>query len=118
MAPSYWECVTLTSFKHWPIIQEIRRLSIATFQIFQKFWQKPNKHQDPDDMTALYILGMAAHYSPNPKSPYLGCDFPFDLETGEIKQDVWNRWISFDPTRMVVRYQENLKKMKLIYIDC
>jgi pimeloyl-ACP methyl ester carboxylesterase len=85
---------------------------------FEEFWQKPNKHQDPDDMTALNILGMAAHYSPNPKSPYLGCDFPFDLETGEIMQDVWNRWLCFDPTRLVAKYQENLKKMKLIYIDC
>jgi hypothetical protein len=85
---------------------------------FEDFWRKPNKHQDPDDMTALNILGMTAHYSPNPQSPYLGCDFPFDLETGEIKQDVWNRWISYDPTRMVVKYQDNLKKMKLIYIDC
>jgi hypothetical protein len=85
---------------------------------FEEFWQKSNKHQDPDDVTALNILGMAAHYSPNPGSPFLGCDFPFDLETGEIRQDVWNRWISFDPTRMVVKYQDNLKKMKLIYIDC
>lgn len=85
---------------------------------FEDFWQKPNKYQDRDDMTALNILGMAAHYSPNPQSQYLGCDFPFDLETGEINQDVWNRWISSDPTRMVAKYQDNLKKMKLIYIDC
>jgi enterochelin esterase-like enzyme len=85
---------------------------------FEDFWQKPNKYQDRDDMTALNILGMAAHYSPNPQSPHLGCDFPFDLETGEIDQDVWNRWISYDPTRMVAKYQDNLRKMKLIYIDC
>lgn len=85
---------------------------------FDEFWRKPNKYQDPDDMTALNILGMAAHYSPNPQSPYLGCDFPFDLQTGEIKQDVWNRWLSCDPTRMVVKYHDSLKKMKLIYIDC
>ena len=85
---------------------------------FEDFWQKPNKYQDRDDMTALNILGMAAHYSPNPQSPYLGCDFPFDLKTGEINQDVWNRWTSSDPTRMVTKYQDNLKKIKLIYIDC
>ena len=85
---------------------------------FEDFWQKPNKYQDRDDMTALNILGMAAHYSPNPQSPYLGCDFPFDLKTGEINQDVWNRWISSDPTRMVAKYHDNLKKIKLIYIDC
>jgi S-formylglutathione hydrolase FrmB len=85
---------------------------------FEDFWRKPNKYQNPDDMVALNILGMAANYSPNPKSEYLGCDFPFDLQTGEIKQDVWKRWVSLDPTRMVTKYQDNLKKMKLIYIDC
>jgi hypothetical protein len=26
--------------------------------------------------------------------------------------------MSLDPTRMVVKYQDNLNKMKLIYIDC
>lgn len=85
---------------------------------FEEFWKKPNKYQDRDDMVALNIMGMAAHYSPNPRSPYLGCDFPFDLDTGEIIQDVWNRWLSSDPTRMVTKYQDNLKKLKLIYIDC
>lgn len=84
---------------------------------FEDFWLKPDKRQNPSDMTALSIMGMAAHYSPNPQSPYLGCEFPFDLETGEINQDVWNRWTAFDPTRMVAKYCDNLKKLKLIYID-
>jgi enterochelin esterase-like enzyme len=85
---------------------------------FVDFWQKPNKYEDRNDMTALNILAMAAHYSPNPKSPHLGCDFPFDLETGEINQDVWNRWTACDPTRMVAKYQSDLRKLKLVYIDC
>jgi hypothetical protein len=59
---------------------------------------------------------MAAHYSPNPKSKEMGV--PFDLETGEMLQNVWNRWLSWDPTRMVEKYSNNLKKLKLIYIDC
>jgi pimeloyl-ACP methyl ester carboxylesterase len=85
---------------------------------FEEFWRKSNKYENADDMTALNILGMAAHYSPNARSPNLGCDFPFDLQTGEINQDVWKRWISLDPTRMVIEHQDNLKKMKLVYIDC
>jgi len=85
---------------------------------FEEFWLKQDKRQNPDDMTALSILGMAAHYSPNPDSPFLGCDLPFDLETGEINQDIWNRWTTFDPTRMVEKYRDNLRKIKLIYIDC
>jgi enterochelin esterase-like enzyme len=84
----------------------------------EEFWQKPNKYQDGKDMAALSIFGMAAHYSPNPQSEYFGVDFPFDLESGEIKQEVWNRWLSLDPVRMMEKYHDNLKKLKLIYIDC
>lgn len=66
---------------------------------------------------ALSILGMAAHYSPDSKSE-LGVDFPFDLETGEIRQRVWERWLSFDPVRLIESYHESLAKLKLIYLDC
>jgi enterochelin esterase family protein len=61
---------------------------------------------------------MAAHYSPNPDSPHLGIDFPFDLETGVFKPEVWERWRAWDPVNMVEKYAENLKKLRLVYIDC
>jgi S-formylglutathione hydrolase FrmB len=48
----------------------------------------------------------------------MGVDLPFDLETSEIIQEVWNRWLSWDPVKMVKKYRENLKKLKLIFIDC
>ena len=85
---------------------------------FMDFWQKENKYQDDNDIAALNILGMSAHYSPNEKSVHMGVDFPFNLETGEIAQDVWERWLTLDPVRMVEKYRENLKKLSLIYIDC
>jgi len=81
------------------------------------FWKKPNRHQ-AKDAQPLNILAMAAHYSPNPKSKEMAVDLPFDLKTGEILQNVWNRWLSWDPVRMVEKYGKNLKKIKLIYIDC
>ena len=81
------------------------------------FWKKPNRHQQKDG-PPLNIFAMAAHYSPNPKSRELGVDLPFDLKTGEILQNVWNRWLSWDPVRMVEKYRKNLSKLKLIYIDC
>ncbi|MFZ0513148.1 MAG: hypothetical protein WAM14_16175, partial [Candidatus Nitrosopolaris sp.] len=31
---------------------------------------------------------------------------------------VWNKWLLWDPTRMIEAYRSNLKKIKLIYIDC
>jgi len=81
------------------------------------FWKKSNRHQ-AKDAPPLNILAMAAHYSPNPKSKEMAVDLPFDLKTGEILQNVWNRWLSWDPVRMVEKYGKNLKKIKLIYIDC
>jgi len=81
------------------------------------FWKKSNRHQ-AKDAPPLNILAMAAHYSPNPKSKEMAVDLPFDLKTGEILQNVWNRWLSWDPVRMVEKYGKNLKKIKLIYLDC
>ena len=48
----------------------------------------------------------------------MGVDLPFDLKTGETLPEVWNRWLAWDPVRMVENHRENLKKLKLIFIDC
>ena len=76
------------------------------------FWKQPNRHQRKDG-PPLNVFAMAAHYSPNPRSSEMGVDLPFDLKTGEMLQHVWNRWLSWDPVRMVERYSNNLKKLKL-----
>ena len=66
----------------------------------------------------LNTIGMAAHYSPNPRSKEMGIDFPFDLETGEWRPDVWERWRAWDPVNMVDRYGPRLRRLRLVYIDC
>lgn len=66
----------------------------------------------------LNTIGMAAHYSPNPRSKEMGIDFPFDLETGEWRPDVWRRWRAWDPVNMVDRYGARLRRLRLVYIDC
>ena len=61
---------------------------------------------------------MAAHYSPNPRSPTMGIDFPFDLETGEWRPEVWARWRRWDPVNMLAQYAPSLRRLRLVYIDC
>jgi hypothetical protein len=82
-----------------------------------KFWLDENRHRNKWQK-ALNFLAMAAHYSPNPDSPHLGIDLPFDLETGEFRWDVWHRWMEWDPVRLVERYADNLRMLRLIYVDC
>ena len=81
------------------------------------FWRQPNRRKS-EFAPVLNTVGMAAHYSPNPRSRELGTDFPFDLETGEWRPEVWDRWRAWDPVVMVDRHARSLRRMRLVYIDC
>ncbi len=70
------------------------------------------------DIEAMNMLAMAAAYSPNPIAQPLSIDFPFDLETCELKPDVWTRWLEHDPVQLVDRYADNLKRLRLLFLDC
>lgn len=70
-----------------------------------------------DFIQLLNVVAMAACYSPNPDSP-LGFELPFDIRSGALIPEVWERWLRFDPVHMIPHYQENLKKLKLLYVDC
>jgi len=68
---------------------------------------------------AMNVLAMASSYSPAPRRrATLGIDLPFDLETGEMRPDVWKKWLAHDPVRLVRRYRRNLQKLRFLYLDC
>jgi hypothetical protein len=60
---------------------------------------------------------MAATYDPDPKAP-LGFRLPFNLDSGELIEARWRRWLEHDPILLVDKYKANLSKLKGIYIDC
>ncbi len=84
-----------------------------------RYWADPNRRREKFHRP-LNALGMAAHYSPNPEAPaaHLRIDWPFDLETGEFRPAVWERWRAWDPVNMVDGHVEQLRKLRGIYIDC
>lgn len=67
--------------------------------------------------SALNLIAMSACYSPNPQAAH-GFDLPCDLHTGEIRQDVWERWLALDPVRMAPEHVEELRSMSAITFDC
>jgi S-formylglutathione hydrolase FrmB len=83
--------------------------------LIEKFWLE-NARKSKHDFAALNTIGMSSCYSPNPESK-LGFDLPFDLETGEIRAEIWARWLEHDPVRLVEKHAENLKSLKLLFID-
>ncbi len=78
------------------------------------FAQMPKKTKDA--MEVMNILAMAACYSPKPQAP-LGIDLPVSLPGGEIRPDVWDRWLENDPVYMAKRHAGALRSMKAIYLD-
>jgi len=77
--------------------------------------KRQKKHED---FMVLNILGMAAAYSPNPKTKPFGIDLPCDLETGLFRKDVWDRWLEHDPLVMVASHATALRSMKALFLDC
>ena len=81
-----------------------------------KFRASPRKRHA--DIAALNIIAMAAAYSPNVGAPSPYCDLPFDLETGAFDENVWKRWLQWDPLYLIDRHAGALKKLRLLYLDC
>lgn len=77
----------------------------------KKIWSTEKHGRDAH--SAINTIGMSSCYSPNGED----FDLPFDLETGEMRQDVWQRWLAHDPVRLVEKHAENLKSLKLLFID-
>lgn len=64
----------------------------------------------------VMVYGMAAAYTPDPDRPGRGL-VPFDAVTGRLIDDLWERWLEWDPVRMAPHKGEALGGMKVIYLD-
>jgi S-formylglutathione hydrolase FrmB len=62
-------------------------------------------------------LAMAATYDPDPRAPN-GFRVPFNLESGELIERRWSKWLAHDPINLVAKYRRNLRSLRGIYIDC
>lgn len=62
------------------------------------------------------VAGMAAAYTPDPDRPGRGL-LPFDTATGRLIDEIWERWLEWDPVRMAPRKADALQGMKFIYLD-
>jgi enterochelin esterase family protein len=87
----------------------------GTKAFLERFERRPQK--DKDDFVALNILAMAACYSPDPAAE-LGIALPFDLATGAFREDVWARWLAFDPLLRLPACAAALRSLRLLYLDC
>jgi S-formylglutathione hydrolase FrmB len=79
---------------------------------YEKFWEDfrsrpPLSRQD--DMWLVNAYCMAACYSAG--------ELPFDTVTGALKPEVFERWLAWDPVRMVPSRADALRSLRAIWID-
>jgi enterochelin esterase family protein len=65
----------------------------------------------------MEMLGYAAAYSPAAAEAF-AIDLPFDLATGEQRDDVFARWLAYDPVERVDSSRDALAGLRLRYLDC
>ncbi len=82
------------------------------------YWSRREGRRSTAAQKTLNFLAMAAHYSPRPESETMGIDFPFCLESGRFRPEVWARWQAWDPVRMAEHHQGALRSLRAIYLDC
>jgi hypothetical protein len=79
---------------------------------FEEFWEDFRSRPaftKSSDFPLLNTFAMAECYSPG--------ELPFVPETGELRPDVWERWLAWDPVRMAERHADALRGLRAIYID-
>src|ERR671914_2641125 len=64
----------------------------------------------------LETYAMAACYSPDESAPGRAT-LPFEIDTGRLLDEVWDRWLRWDPVRMAPEHADALGSMKRIYLD-
>lgn len=67
-----------------------------------------------EDNVLLMTLGCTACFSADEDgTPVL----PFDPRTGALRPEVWQRWLDWDPVRMVSRYSDAVRQWRSVWID-
>jgi hypothetical protein len=84
---------------------------------YDRFWEDFRSRPaftKQSDYVLLNTYAMAACYSANEDG---SVDLPFDTATGMLRDDVWQRWLAWDPVRMARRHADALRSLRAIYLD-
>jgi hypothetical protein len=84
---------------------------------FERFWEDFRARPaftKQSDAVLLNLWCMAACYSADEDGTVR---LPFDPDTSRLDDEVWARWLRWDPVRMVPDHVEALRGMRAIYID-
>jgi len=78
------------------------------------FEAKPKRSQA--EFQTIETLGYTSAYSPRSNAAF-SLDLPFEPRTGELREDVFGRWLSYDPALVCLQKKPELERLRLRYLD-
>jgi enterochelin esterase-like enzyme len=93
----------------WSVLREYDSIDV--------FWKKMLDDPTPSEATfaAVNSIAMAACYSPGPDGEP---ELPWNESDTSLREDVWERWLAWDPVRMIGGHIEDLRSMRAISLEC
>jgi S-formylglutathione hydrolase FrmB len=92
----------------------LRDLYDSSYEAFFSDFAARLPKAQPNDAVLLLVWAMAACYSADPNGTVR---LPFDLETGAVVSEVWQRWLAFDPVVLVPAHEDSIRQMRAIWLD-
>jgi S-formylglutathione hydrolase FrmB len=84
---------------------------------YDRFWgdfRSRPAFSKPGDAVLVSVYGVAACFSADPDGTVR---LPFDPATGRLVEPVWQRWLDWDPVRMVPRHADALRSQRAVWVD-
>ncbi|HEY2475481.1 MAG TPA: alpha/beta hydrolase-fold protein, partial [Candidatus Cybelea sp.] len=106
-------------YAHIPAFATVHReLEAYSFDIaayVAAFEKKPKRSSA--EYTTMEMLAYAAAYSPAGATAF-DLELPFERASGALRDDVFGRWLAFDPAERVASHYDQLARLRLRYLDC
>jgi hypothetical protein len=94
-------------------VRHLRQYDGDIYRWWDDFQSRTSFTKEPDH-DLLMLLGVSACFSAREDGTV---DLPFDPSTGVLRPQLWQRWLDWDPVRMVPRYANELRALRAIWID-
>jgi Putative esterase len=103
-----------TCFSKFPICLRLLRAYGGDIERWWEDFQGRPPFTKPADLPLLILRGMSACFSPREDGTP---ELPFDPRSGIFRPAVWQRWLAWDPVRMVPKHGAAMRSMRAIWID-
>jgi S-formylglutathione hydrolase FrmB len=94
-------------------VRKLRPYDGNIFSWWDDFRSRTSFTKDADG-ALVGLLGVAACFSARDDGTP---ELPFDPRTGVLREQVWQRWLDWDPVRMVPRYADALRSLHSVWVD-